>query len=239
MADNVFSPEDNPTDDLDTSNITLETLVGETQKYKTPDDLAKAYAHADAAIAAMKAEKIRLEAENRVLKELDQTRNKKPNDDSGNDDPPVNTPPEPKIEDKDLSTLVAEELKKSKEQDKFADNVNAVSDKLASFYGNAREAQKAVNTKAQELNVSVEWLMDVAGRSPVAFYNTLGIDQRSFNTPASAGDVNTAALNRDGNRKNFNYYEEIRKTDPKLYFSAPLRKEMFEQARQQGEKFYT
>lgn len=243
MATNIFSDQENEPNAPDVSNITLETLVGDDQKYKTADELAKAYVHADAHIENTKAKLAQLEAENKVLKELDESRRNKVEppkapDGQRQDDPPVVRQPDPK-DDKDLSTLIREELDRSKEQDKFASNVNAVSEKLSVYYGGPKEAQKAVAAKAQELKVSTEWLMDVAGRSPAAFYGTLGIDQRSVNTPSSTGDVNTVAFGADKNRKNFRYYEEIRKTTPKTYYSAQMRKEMFEEASKQGDKFYT
>lgn len=240
---NIFSNQENNDDQtIDTSSITLETLVGDTQKYKTPDDLAKAYVHADSFIEQAKARLAELEAENKVLKDLKEKKvepQQKAPDPVENNDHLAQRQPEPKVEDKDLSTLVREELNRTKEEERFAENVNSVSEKLASYYGGAKEAQKAVAEKAKELKVSTEWLMDVAGRSPAAFYGTIGIDSRSINTPASQGDVNTAAFGQDRNRRNFRYFEEIRKNDPKTYYSAQMRKEMFEEARKQGDKFYT
>jgi hypothetical protein len=237
--------EDGSTNEVDLSSVTAETLVGENQKYKTVDDLAKAYANADHFIGKTKAEIAEAKAEIKVLKDLLESKNKPveppkaPATDSGQQNPPVNPGPDENDKNKDLSALVAEELERQNSQKTFADNVNTVSEKLASFYGGEREAKEAIARKSKELNVSTEWLMDIAGRSPNAFYNTIGLDQKSFTTPGASGDVNTAALGRDGNRKNFKYFEEIRKTNPKLYYSAQTQREMFNSARELGDKFYT
>jgi hypothetical protein len=238
-------PADQQDIEIDTSNITLDTLVGDGQKYKTPDDLAKAYVHSDAFIEKMKEKVVQIEAENKVLRDLKEAQNnnqveppKAPNDDSGNE-PPRNQRPEGNEEQKDLSALVREELDRQKKETSFSENVNNVSEKLASFYGGEKQARDAVHKKAAELKVSTEWLMDIAGRSPVAFYSTLGIDQQSFSTPNATSDVNTAAFNKDRSRRNFAYWEELRKTNPKTYYSAQMRKDMFNDAREQGDKFYT
>lgn len=247
MAD-IFSNktiEENDNENKSEAQITFEALVGEEQKYKTPDDLAKAYGHADAHISKLEREMAEMRAENKVLKDLAETPKKKQEDDNLRsqepdpaDDPSANRN---KVVDEnvDLNSLIREELDKADKERSFSGNVNAVAEKLEKFYGSASAAQRAVAEKAKELNVGVDWLMDIAGKSPSAFYNTVGIDQRSFSTPSAGGDVNTQSFGRDANRKNFAYYENIRKTDPKLYYSAGLRKEMFAQAQAQGERFYS
>jgi hypothetical protein len=242
----IFSTENsNETPSFD--NLTVDALVGENQKYKTPDDLAKAYANADHRLAQLAKEQAEKDAELKVLREMleqphrkakepeDNQRSREPDpadDDLENRNPVVK-------DDKDFATQVREELERATKEKSFADNVNAVSEKLSNFYGGTAKAQEAIQRKAKELQVSPEWLMDVAGRSPAAFYSTVGIDQRSISTPTSESDVNTSAFGRDTNKKNFSYYENIRKTDPKLYYSKELQKEMFSTAREAGAKFYS
>ncbi len=255
MSNGIFSDNPLENDNNQEVEVKFEDLVGEGRKYQDPDQLAKAYGHADAYIAALKAEKIRIEAENKVLKELDESRNKR-NNDSGNEsnrgspnddnsrkeDPPANNRPNEhnKNDDvnKDTSERIREELEKYEKEKTFSNNVNSVSEKLEKYYGNARDAQKAIHEKAKELSVSTDWLMDIAGRSPEAFFNTIGIDKQSVSTPSSQGDVNTAALKSNANRRNFKYYEEIRKTNPKHYYSPQIQKELMKDAREQGAAFY-
>lgn len=224
----------------DLEGITIDTLVGETQKYKTPDELAKAYANADHYIAQTKQRLVELEAENKVLKDIRENTppvepKKAPDDGSGNE-PPVNREPDKKNEEKDLSTLVQEELERANAKKTFSENVNDVSEKLKNYFGDERSAQKAVQDKAKELNVGVDWLMDVAGKSPVAFYNTLGLDRKSLSTPSPENDRISGAFNKS--TRNFAFYEEMRKNDRKAYYSAQVQREMFKDAREQGEAFY-
>lgn len=241
---NIFDDTPSNEPEINVDDITLDVLVGEDRKYKSPDELAKAYAHAEAFIAAQKADKIRLEAENKVLKDLTETPRNPPVEpskapDGQNHDDPAAEPNRENEEKKDLSALIKEELDRAKQETSFADNVNAVSEKLASYYGDSRKAQEAIAKKAQELNVSTKWLMDIAGTTPSAFYGIVGIDAKSLSTPVSEGDVNTAAFGRQTNKKGFRYYEEIRKNEPKRYWSSEIQREMYAQARQLGEAFYT
>lgn len=243
----IFNPDSSETPaEIDTSEITLDALVGEGQKYKTPDELAKAYAHADAHIAQLKAKEVEREARLKVLEDLAQSNRNSGEAPKQGDAPGTPRQLTPPVEDQpkngeaqDLSALVAKELEKQNKEKAFASNVNSVSEKLVSYYGGEREAREALARRAKELEVSPDWLMDVAGRSPAAFYSTIGIDQRSTATPASQGNVSTAAFGKDASRRNFKYYEEIRKTNPKQYYSGPVQREILAAAREQGEKFYT
>ena len=245
MADNIFSKEpiveNNNNEEI---KLSFEDLVGEGKKYADADELAKAYANADGFIQSSKAEKARLEAENKVLKDLAEARKQSNNEEQpkGKEPNPAGERPnedEPKNQE-DLTAKIAEMLEERDTQKAFTDNVNAVSEKLANFYGGGDKAQKAIQAKAAELKVDPSWLMDMAGRSPEAFYRTVGVDSKSFSTPnANTGsDVNTAAMGNQANRRNFKYYEEIRKTNSKLYYSPQLQKELMKDARAQGDKFY-
>ena len=85
--------------------------------------------------------------------------------------------------------------------------------------------------KAQELGVSVEFLQSVAAQSPKAFLAQLGLDNTSNQAPVVAprNDINPRALNETSGRVKegtYAYYENIRKTDPKAYYSPKIQIEM-------------
>ncbi|MAZ33825.1 MAG: hypothetical protein Tp178MES00d2C33159091_39 [Prokaryotic dsDNA virus sp.] len=241
MAD-IFSKD--PIEENENNNeitLSFEDLVGEGKKYANPDELAKAYANADGFIQTSKAEKARLEAENKVLKDLAEARKKSNSEEQprGQEPDPAGQRPNEDDNKEDLSAKIAEMMNERDTQKKFTDNVNSVSEKLANHYGSGAKAQKALQDKAAELKVDVSWLMDMAGRSPEALYRTVGLDSKSFSSPnASSGDVNTAALNRNANRRNFKYYEELRKADSRAYYSPHVQRELMKDAREQGAKFY-
>jgi len=230
----TIQPEENE------DTITLEDLVGEGRKYKDPNELAKAYNHADSYIQNLKAEKARVEAEAKVLRDLVEARGKAP-EDSKNDPPAARIePPEPQNRDQqvDLNELVRKELSAAREQESAAANINRAAEVMSNHYGSAHKAQEAIRVRAQELGVSFDWLKDSAAKSPAAFFATMGINanQRPVNTPGYTPEVNLG--HKGGSAKNFRYFEEIRKADVKLYNSPEIRKQMFESARDLGDKFY-
>lgn len=246
MADeNIFAKTPEGETEQEEINVSVEDLVGEGKKYADENELAKAYANADGYIQKLKAEKARIEAEAKVLRDLAENKEDRSKDSDSRNKPPVNAgDPKDDKEDSqnktDLSQKIAEELEKLDKTKAFTNNVNEVSERLSNFYGGSKEAQKAINAKAKEMKVDVDWLMDIAGRSPTAFYNTVGIDQRSLSTPNAntGGNVNTSALDKNTGRRNFKYYEEMRKTSPKQYYSPAVQKELYKDARELGEKFY-
>jgi ABC-type uncharacterized transport system substrate-binding protein len=65
----------------------------------------------------------------------------------------------------------------------------------------------------------------------------MGIAQgTSQSTPASRPGVVLDTHN--SNVKNFEYFDKLRKENPKLYFSATTQTEMMNEARKQGSDFY-
>lgn len=251
MTDNVFDTK-NTTPAVDTTNITVDVLVGEGQKYASADELAKAYVNADAYIQQAKAKQLELEAELKVLRDI---ATKVPTNSSNNTDP-VNNNPNPRLDEnplgdkdrqneqnsnKDLSALISEEVEKIEQTKRFQSNVDAAAQKLSEHYGSATKANEAIRQKAVELGVSVDWLLDMAGRSPQALYRTIGIEgAQSRTTPNATTDngINTNAFGNARDKRNFRYYEEIRKSDPKSYYTPAIQRQMFNDAKELGSSFY-
>lgn len=218
--------------------ITVDTLVGDGRKYKNPDELATAYANADAYIERMKAENAEREAELKVLRDLAEARSKAKETPAGDEGDrhkqpdPSNTP---KVE--DISELVRQELKNSKLEERRTTNINRAAEVMTKHYGSPAKAQEAIRRRAEELGVGFEWLRDAAADSPGAFFASMGIDpnSRSASTP---GYSNDAVRRSSEGARDFTYWEEMRKTNPKAYFSAEVQKQMFTARRELGDKFY-
>lgn len=243
MADPFSSEDLNADDSFET--VTLDTLVGEGQKYKSPDELAKAYAHAERFIEQAKADKATTEARNKVLEDMLNARleNGKNSTPTNQDLTPRNEPPaekteENKVEKPDIEALVRNELANASEEKRKADNINKAAEALNRHYGSAAKAQEAIRNRASELGVKFEWLRDVASDSPQAFYASMGLDPnaRSAGTPG----YNPEVVVRGGAPvKGFKHFDEIRKTNPKLYNSREIQSQMFNARRELGDRFYT
>lgn len=235
-AEDIFSSEA-PVVEVD---LGFNDIVGEGKKYKNPDDLAKAYANIEAHARKIEAENATIRAE-RDAREANPNPNPNPSvrqeQPQGSDLNPVTPPQAPKPDAVDFRSQIREEVKALNETERATANAEAAANKLVDIYGSPLEANKAVQTRAQELGVSVDWLRDSAARSPNAFYATMGIGDNtpSRSTPASGDGVR---MNTGTAQRNFEYFDKIRKDDPKLYFSANTQREMMAAARTQGADFY-
>ena len=232
MAD-VFDTNNEPTVDLG-----LNDLVGEGKKYSDPDQLAKAYYNVESFAEQLKREN----AELRAFKDAEEakSKNQPPN---GNGAEPVhnednrNEPPKtPTKGEDDFRSQIREEVKALNEQERGQANLDSAAKRLVELTGSEAKASETIRQKASELGVTVDWLKEMAMRSPQAFYNTMGITGgQSTSTPAPSSDVR---LNNSDNTRNFEYYDKIRKENPKLYFDKATQAEMMKEARLQGADFY-
>lgn len=224
-------------------DVTLDTLVGEGQKYKNPDELAKAYASADAFIAKKKAREVELEAELKVLRDLVEARKTKEDDSTGKQPDGQRQPdpnPAPKAEDVDLSELVRKEIANRDSETRKAENINKTAEVMTKHYGSPDKANAAIHRRAQELGVSADWLRDAASQSPAAFLASMGVDPngRSNSTPGFSNEVNLGTSGSQ--KKDFSYWENLRKTMPSSKFwSSEVQAAMRTARRELGDKFFT
>lgn len=227
--------------------LTLDTFVGEDKKYKTPDELAKAYAHADDHIQELRRDL----AEARAAKDLaERTKNQQPpeNREPAPAHQPQQEAPKPNG-DEDWRSKIRETVLELSQEDRSKRNVELAQDQIVAHYGSVEKAAEAVRNRANELGVSAEWLRDSAARSPKAFYASMGLnpdqERRDFQTPAPRNDgrpnERPLGINSDGN-KTYEYYEQMRKSkDSKVqaeYRSVATQSEMQKQAKLLGDAFY-
>jgi len=209
----------------------LEVLVGEGKKYATVEDLAKSRIAADEHIARLEAEaaEFRQGIQRQILDREQQSQQITPpvgNQDQGNQS--QRAPQE------DLAERIREVTRQDREAEKARTNVEAVTDRLTSTFGTPEAANQAVASKARELGVSLKFLLDSAAASPAAFYKQMDLDVQPRNAPAPHGNVNTGALHSQsaGSAKagTYAYYEELRKSNPKIYNLPKTQLDMHKQA---------
>lgn len=255
MADgnNVFSPD--PVNEVEL-DLGLNDLVGEDRKYKNPDELAKAYANIEKHARQLEAENAQFRAKVDQFENLNNNNNNNatnktnqnnPDPTGGEQPPKADQPPKtpsneaPKSgEQVDWRSQIRDEIKALSEEERGVQNMEAAAAKMVEVYGSPQKANEAVQKRARELGVSVEWLRDSASRSPQAFYATMGMNANSgtsTRTPSSGEGVRLENQN-PGNIRNFEYYERIRKENPKQYFTPAVQQEMLKQARTMGDEFY-
>jgi hypothetical protein len=220
------------------SNLELNKKIEEL-KDKSPEELAKGKAHADMFIDFLKEQNKNLkeELDKRVnaedlLKELKETRTK---EDTKVSEEPTGSGLKPE----DIESLVQKSLKNASEKEIATRNVSLVDAKVRETYGD--KAEEFIKSKAKELGLGLQYLGDVAARSPVAFFNLVGLDKGNT-TPfePTKSTVNTeAAFSSSNNTPGTNkHYTELRKKDPRKFYSPQVQKQMFEDRKRLGEKFY-
>lgn len=233
------------------SEITVDALVGEGKKFKTPDDLARAKAESDRVIAARERELAELREElakrqtaDELFEKLQRAQTPPPQSarEGAQEQPPV-TPPS--LTDEDLEKRIAETLDKRTKQQREADHAAEVSNRLIAVYGDEDKANEVVNAKARELGVSVKFLQDIALQSPKAFYAQLGLNETpKGTTPAPRSDVKTDSFSLQTSAKpgTFAYWQEQRKSMSTTEYFSPrvqnqIMKEAFDAA-ERGEDYF-
>jgi hypothetical protein len=233
IDENIFSA------DLIT-DVNVETLVGDGKKYKSIDDLAKAYSHLDNFAEELKRDNAQLRAKEDAKNLLPDGSKEQQNDQPKTPANPAETP-KPQLNDKDLRSLVSEVVKDAAQSQRFENNVEETARKMVEVYGSTAKAQEMILQKSKELGVTPDWLRDAAARSPSAFYATMGINpsatQTNRETPNSRGEVRLDPVNKTG-QKSYSYFQELRRTNKADYYSAGTQAEMQRLARELGDAFY-
>ena len=243
------TPEDDKTNGTNTTNTTTPSVlgdyVGEGKKYTSPEELAKGYGNADNFINQLKTEmgELRTELDKRLSAEDMVAQIKREREElNASQTTPENTTPQ--LDAQGVTDLISQTLDQRSTQQTADVNMAAADAKMKALYGNDK-AHEVMQKKAQELNLSVEFLAGVAAKSPEAFYAVLGIaDSKSTTTPAmTASTTNTEAVSKVNESvqvtvDTWNSFEALRKSDPKRYFTPAVQNKLFTARQEKGQAFY-
>ena len=213
----------------------LSDLVGEGKKYSDAASLAKGAYHAQKHIENLETELATLrgkQTNEASIEKLLEALNK------GKSDPVEPTPGnETTPELPDFKQLVAEEIAKNEVERNKSTNYNTAISKMNEVWG--ADASKNLINKAQELGVSVNFLQDMASQSAVGFLQLLGID--SDRTVPGATTVPTSTVNLQNARnkdRTWQYYQEMKRSNRKLYDDPATKVQMNRDALRLGEAFF-
>lgn len=234
MPDTLFDATDNNLD-LDQDKDYLTELVGEDRKFKTVNDLAKGKAESDAFIARLQEEQqaLRDELATRIryeefLDKLDSaTRNSDDNQDDHDPDRSTNTVMKPE----DIERLLDLKLREREQRNTVQQNLNAVKAKLNEVFGPNYALR--LKEQANQLGVTSEFLDNLAATQPKAFYRLLNIDTtRKVDNTLTPPRSEVTFVPNTGQKKDWNYYSDLRKKDPNLYWSPRIQNEIFNMERE-------
>lgn len=218
-------------DQNNTQQNYLDNLVGETQKYKSAEDLAKAYANADEHISKLTAELNELREKNNSSTNIEKALD---NINKPNDNAQVNaTQGVESLSREDLLNLVKGELNRDKEFNAQQANIDQVDNFLKNLYGD--KAIEMASKKASELNISVEEMKSLSAKSPAAVMTFFNAGNKEVYTNTLKETVNT--LTQTEAVKGGSYYNKLRKENPKAYYSKEVRAEMQAAIKKLGNDF--
>lgn len=261
MTESIFTT---PNDETATPKVSyVEALVGPGKKYKDIETLAKSVVDKDVFIETLKTEskQVREELNKRLTLEdfLDKTAPKEqPNSSASkqvhNHEPvereeirePAPRSASENIRPEQLQTMIKEIINAENTKSTRATNIDTVRMELEKTWGSNYVAQ--LQTKAKDLGVPTDFLDDMAARAPKAFLALVGVEESSKDrvdtsviNPPVGGKQTTFVENVSDHTngiKNSAYYDRLRQTNPKEYFSSRVQVERHTNALKLGDKFF-
>lgn len=234
MTDNLFTNET-------TVEPTLEAVMGEGKKYSDQAAVAKALAEKDAFIARLLDEARRKEAdlqaavntkafEDRIKALEAEQSTQRPEPTVREVTPQAATLP-------DIEATVQKAIEDREAANIRSRNLINVKEKLTEVYG--EEFPTRVKQRAAELNISLAKLNEMAAETPSAFYALIGLDTQRRPSDAAPPQtrMNTAATPPTHGQKNNAYYQNLRKTNPALYWTPAVQMEEYRELTRQGDAF--
>lgn len=230
-------------DNMGVDEFSFEALVGEGKKFRDGDALAKKAVHADRHIENLEKElaDMRAELQGRLsmeeMLEKVQTRSDPANPPqpsnlfSGEDDGGS----QKKI---DLAEEVRKVVQTERQKERRDSNIESAKTELKKRFG--ADYKQKLEQIAESLEVGVSMLNDMAASSPSGFLklvDSVAKPDANFQIPSNGKNP---AANQPGfhSIKNAAYYTDLRKNDPKLYWSKKVQSEMHRQAVELGDAFF-
>lgn len=226
-----------------------EQLVGEGKKFKDNEALARGKFEADQFIALqnkrmdeLRADYLRLREEHQAsasLKELvDQLATPKRNDEDRDSPKADDSDNRPAFDPNQLESLFEKKIREHEVRSVEQRNFNEVRNKLKEMWGD--KSSSLLKKQIDDLGLTVDDVNSLARKSPKAFFKTLGLDQQNnnngFEAPPRSNQRNDNFA-PGTKQRTWSYYQEIKKSDPKLYWDPKTQIQMQKDAIALGESF--
>lgn len=216
-------------------------LVGEGRKYKTMDDLAKAYLEADNFIEKLKDENrvykeevVKAKTIDDVLKRLQQ-----PTDQGTNDSAPPASPATGNIRPEDVAAIVKREITGYETAKQRENNMLKADAAMKKVFG--EKAQEVFNSVANtpETKQALQALAEVAPDQFVALFTKGGGASGTSHSTINTGALDLDAIgDRAANPGTKDYYNKLRKESPQKYYSTDVQLAMSKAAQANPKLFF-
>ena len=234
---------DSLTRDLERPSSYREALVGEGKKFKSDEDVARsAWEKDNVFIPKILDENKQLRKELQERANLEQLVNQLKNQSASNQQPTgggerqdenpghnnSNATAAPSKE--EIAALVKSVVTEEKTQDARTRNIESCVSALKDLYGESY--QSSVRARAKELNLTDDYLDNLAATSPKALLALLAPSQSKIDVRAPRSSVlSSPSSTRQSGGKDWAYYQDLRRKDPSRFYSAEVQLEIDRRAR--------
>jgi hypothetical protein len=150
---------------------------------------------------------------------------------------PENTIQTPAIKPEDIESLVSKKLTEHQLVIKQQENFNIVQGKLKETLGD--NYQSIYKQKLDSLGLTKEFADDLAKNHPSVFIKTFELETKpmSNQAPLPRNAQRPAGFAPNTQKRDWNYYQELKKTNPKLYLDPKIANQMHDDAIALGSDF--
>lgn len=232
---------------IDPNKKYLSDLVGDGKPFKDPEALAKGKYHSDSLIKTYEVQMDQMRVEMQKLRDenvakakledlLDQWQKRPLAPPEIQDKSPSQST---QVDVKQMESLIDNRMQERETSRKQTENFNLVKAKLEETLG--KNYSNSLAQIMSELDMSKEYLDNMAKNSPKALLKMLGIDSDTtvtkdpFRTPPRS-QITPFAPNPP-EKRSWSWYQRLKDTDPKKYYSRETNVQMHKDALQLGDAF--
>lgn len=143
----------------------------------------------------------------------------------------------PSIKPEDISKLISEEINRNRTIEKQTENFATVQRKLREQFGD--NYHSAYKQRLDTLGLTQEFADDLARNHPAVFFKTFELDSSrsdTFHTPPKT-QQRPSTFAPKAQRRDWNYYQELKKNDPRLYLDPKIAVQMHNDMMELGSDF--
>lgn len=210
----------------------LQALIGEGKKYRDAETALKSIPHAQEHISSLEKtlEELRSDLAKREATETLLKRLEEKGEALGSLNEESSTLSQDSVE-----KIVESVVSKRENRGKFLGNIDRVQTAMIAKYG--EKAPEKVLEIAKTVGLSVKELEELAGRAPEAFMKFFE-GSSAIETVTDKSTLKETSSQDTSGKKNFEYYQKIRRENPTAYYSAAMQREVHETAKKMGQDFY-
>lgn len=225
------------------TTLTKEDIIAK-WKDKPREELEAAKAESDLYIETMKLRFDDLSKDYLALKEQSNTGAQLKElldrlDNTKNVDVTLNTQQEsvqPGIKPEDIEKLVNDKLTAHQQQQRQNENMSKMQAKLRETFGDNYQA--SYKQRLDNLGLTAEFADDLAKNHPAVFIKTFGLEQQQpQNTMNLPRNIQRPSFQPNAPKRDYNYYQELKKSNPRLYLDPKIAVQMHNDMMELGSAF--